>query len=100
MTLKGSDPAALTFDEAVTLLKDAKEQKRKAAEPLRTLGPDLATNATVTVKEGRYGPYVTDGKTNASISKKMDPATITLEQAADLLAKKRARGPSKWRRRG
>ena len=100
VTLKGSDPAALTFDEAVTLLKDAKEQKRKAAEPLRTLGPDLATNATVTVKEGRYGPYVTDGKTNASISKKMDPATITLEQAADLLAKKRARGPSKWRRRG
>ncbi|MBU4314873.1 hypothetical protein KJ673_00510, partial [Patescibacteria group bacterium] len=41
------------------------------------------------VKVGRFGPYVTDGKTNASISKKIDPKTLTAEQAIELLAKKR-----------
>ena len=46
------------------------------------------------VKEGRFGPYVTDGETNASLRKGDDIETITLERAAELLADRRARGPA------
>lgn len=93
---KDLDPARITKDEAFSFLTLSKERKAHAAEPLRSLGSDPATGAQVQVKNGRYGPYVTDGKTNASLPKKFTPEAITLEDAADLLAKKRARGPSKW----
>jgi DNA topoisomerase-1 len=49
----------------------------------------------ISVKDGRYGPYVTDGKTNATLRKDDDPNTVTLERAAELLAAKRERGPAK-----
>ena len=100
VTLRDKDPGLINLEEAIVLLKEAKEQKKKAAEPLRTLGSDPATNAMMLVKVGRYGPYIRDGKTNVSLPKKFTPETITSEEAADLLAKKRARGPSKWRKRG
>jgi DNA topoisomerase-1 len=99
VSVKDRDPLLIDEAAAKELLTSTKEQRAKAAQPLRTLGADPATNATILVKDGRYGPYVTDGKTNASLPKKLDPQTLTLEEAADLLAKKRARGPSKWRRR-
>ncbi len=51
----------------------------------------------VVVKDGRFGPYVTDGEVNATLRKDDDPASITLERAAELLADKRARGPVKKR---
>lgn len=85
------DPATITFDRCVVLITESAEKKKKAAEPLRELGEDPATGAKMLIKTGRFGPYVTDGKTNASISKKLDPMTITDDEAADLLAKKRAR---------
>jgi DNA topoisomerase-1 len=101
LSLKGEvDLIALTLPQALELLKNAQEERKKAQEAMRTLGPDPATGAPIHVKIGRFGPYVTDGKTNASLSKKIDPETVTLEQAAEILAKKRARGPSKWKRRG
>ncbi|MDO8649638.1 MAG: type I DNA topoisomerase [Candidatus Peregrinibacteria bacterium] len=100
VSLKDIDPLAITGEQAVELLTRSKEERKKAAEPLRTLGEDPATAAQILVKTGRYGPYVTDGKTNASLPKKFSPDTVTLEEAAELLAKKRARGPSKWKRRG
>jgi DNA topoisomerase I len=62
---------------------------------LRELGADPVSGAPVVVKEGRYGPYVTDGEANASLPKGETPEAITLERAADLLAERRARGPVK-----
>ncbi len=100
VSLGQKDPLALTLAEAVQLLTTAKEQKKKAAEPLKQLGADPASGGMLLVKEGRFGPYITDGITNASLNKKIDPLTVTPEQAAEILAKKRARGPSKWKRRG
>ena len=47
------------------------------------------------LKEGRFGPYVTDGETNASLRKGDDPETVTLDRAVELLAERRAKGPSK-----
>jgi DNA topoisomerase-1 len=47
------------------------------------------------VKEGRFGPYVTDGETNASLRQGDDPAALTVERAQELLADRRARGPAK-----
>ncbi|MBI2636037.1 type I DNA topoisomerase [Candidatus Peregrinibacteria bacterium] len=96
---KDRDPVAITLQDAVAIMAESQAAKKKAAAPLRELGADPMTGARVLIKDGRFGPYATDGKTNASLGKKRDPQTITLEEAADLLAKKRIRGPSKWRRR-
>ena len=52
------------------------------------------TAGRVTVREGRFGPYVTDGETNASLRKGDDVESITIERAAELLADRRARGPA------
>lgn len=94
---KELDPSLVTKEEVIAFLASAKERKAQAAEPLRTLGSDPVTGAEVQVKTGRYGPYVTDGKTNCSLPKRFMPEAVTLEEASDLLAKKRARGPSRWK---
>ena len=65
-----------------------------AAAPLKELGADPVTQGAVTVREGRFGPYVTDGETNASLRKGDDVESITIERAAELLADRRARGPA------
>ena len=65
-----------------------------AKAPLKELGPDPVTQGQVTVREGRFGPYVTDGETNASLRKGDDVETITIERAGELLAERRARGPA------
>ena len=53
----------------------------------------------IVVKAGRFGPYVTDGETNASLRTGDDPEQITLDRAVELLAERRAKGPAKKRRR-
>lgn len=68
--------------------------QRKAAEPLKELGTDPVSEATITLREGRFGHYVTDGETNASLRKEDDPNTITEERAQELLQLRRERGPS------
>ncbi|OGJ56741.1 DNA topoisomerase I [Candidatus Peribacteria bacterium RIFCSPHIGHO2_01_FULL_51_9] len=98
---KDAEPSAVDFAQACQMIVDAKEKRQKAAEPLRTLGKDPVSKGEILVKDGRYGPYITDGKTNASLGKKTTPEEITLDQAIDLLAKKRARGPGRrWGRKG
>ncbi|MDR2381891.1 MAG: type I DNA topoisomerase [Bifidobacteriaceae bacterium] len=86
----------VTEDEARALLAQPKQRRGAAsAAPLRELGADPATGKPVVVRSGRYGPYVTDGESNATLRKEDDPATVSLERAAALLAEKRQRGPAK-----
>ena len=59
------------------------------------MGNDPASGKPMVIKDGRFGPYVTDGETNASLRKGDDVASITDERAAELLADRRARGPVK-----
>ncbi len=96
----GTDPAGLTLDDVLRLLVEGEERKKQQAEPLRILGEDPATISPIEVRDGRYGPYVTDGKTNASLPKKFSPETVSLGEAAALLAKKRAMPVRRWRGRG
>jgi len=65
---------------------------------LRTLGPDPSNGREISLRSGRYGPYVTDGETNASLRDGDEPETVTLERAAELLAERRA-APKRTRRK-
>jgi len=104
---KGSDTRSLsseeqlftvTVEECLELLAQPKTRGRAAAAaPLRELGTDPATDRTVVVKDGRYGHYVTDGETNASLRTGDTVEGITIERASELLAERRAKGPAKKR---
>ena len=87
----------ITLDEALAIYAEPKRRGRQgaAAPPLRELGTDPATGKPMVVKDGRFGPYVTDGETNASLRKGDEVASLTDERAAELLADRRARGPVK-----
>jgi DNA topoisomerase-1 len=88
---------AVTLDEALALLAQPKQRGRAGAvakPPLKELGTDPASGSPMVVKEGRFGPYVTDGETNASLRKGDDIATLTDERASELLAERRLRGPA------
>ena len=90
----------VTLDEALAIFAKPRQRgARKAAEPLKELGVDPTSGGTITLREGRFGPYVTDGETNASLRKDDAPATITPERAHELLAERRARGPSKKKKK-
>jgi DNA topoisomerase-1 len=85
----------VTLDEAKALFAQPKQRRgRAAAAPLRELGTDPTTNLPVVVKEGRFGPYVTDGTTNASLRKGDEVESIDMDRASELLAERRAAGPS------
>jgi DNA topoisomerase-1 len=89
----------LTVEEALVLLAQPKQRSRRAAAaPLRELGPDPASGKPILVKDGRFGPYVTDGETNASLRTGDAVEGLTLERAAELLADRRSRGPAKRRK--
>ena len=87
----------ITLDEALKIYAQPKRPGRQSASalPLRELGADPATGKPMVIKDGRFGPYVTDGETNASLRKGDDVASISDERAAELLADRRARGPVK-----
>ena len=99
---KGSDSRSIqteaqlftiTLEEALAIYALPKERGRAAAAPLKELGDDPVSGKPMVVKEGRFGAYVTDGETNATLRKDDEPDTITPERGAELLAEKRARGP-------
>jgi len=91
----------VTLPEAQALFAQPKQRRgRTAAPPLRELGADPATELPVVVKEGRFGPYVTDGTTNASLRKGDVVESITIERASELLAERRAAGPSTRKKAG
>jgi DNA topoisomerase-1 len=87
----------VTLDEALKIYAEPKRRGRQGAAtpPLRELGTDGASGKPMVIKDGRFGPYVTDGETNASLRKGDDVLTITDDRASELLADRRARGPVK-----
>ncbi len=107
---KGSDSRSLesedqlftlTLAEAKELFAQPKPRGRRtgaAAPPLRELGEDPATGKPMVIKDGRFGPYVTDGETNASLRKGDEVASITVQRGAELLADRRAAPPATRRR--
>ena len=109
---KGADSRSLedeeqlftvTLEEAEKLFAQPKTRGRRtggaAAPPLRELGDDPSTGKPMVIKDGRFGPYVTDGETNASLRKGDVVDSITPQRAAELLADRRAAGPSAPRRK-
>ena len=105
---KGTDSRSLdseeelftvTLDRALELFAQPKRRRGQAAArgPLRELGTDPESGRPVVIKDGRFGPYFTDGVTNVTLRRGDDPATVTPERAYELLAEKRAKGPVKKR---
>src|SRR5947209_6745240 len=106
---KGTDSRSLeseeqlftfTLAEAKELFAQPKTRGRRtgASAPLRELGEDPGSGKPMVIKDGRFGPYVTDGETNASLRKGDEVASITVQRAAELLAERRAAPPSTSRR--
>ncbi|WP_098461153.1 type I DNA topoisomerase [Propionicimonas paludicola] len=104
---KGTDSRSLTSEEQIfditleqaeAIYAEPKTRGRGAARagagPLAELGADPVSGKPVVVKDGRFGPYVTDGETNATLRRDDAVETMTLERAAELLAEKRAKGPA------
>ena len=89
----------VTLAEALAIYAQPKRGRGgSAAAPLRELGEDPVSKKPVVVKEGRFGAYVTDGESNATLRTEDAVETITLERASELLVDKRARGPVKGRK--
>jgi DNA topoisomerase I len=88
----------ITLDEALAKLAEPRPRgRRAAAPPLKELGDDPVSGKPVVLKEGRFGPYVTDGETNASLRAGDAVDTITPERAFTLIQERRERGPAKKR---
>ncbi|MFB4423536.1 type I DNA topoisomerase [Streptomyces sp. QL37] len=86
----------ITLDEALAIYAQPKQRGRAAAKPpLKELGTDPVSGAAVVVKDGRFGAYVTDGETNATLRTDDSVEDITPERGYELLAEKRAKGPAK-----
>ena len=95
-SLKGAEtPLDVTLEKAIELLAN----RNKKSSTIVTLGEHPNSGETLVVKDGRYGPYISDGKVNASLNKTVDPETVTLEEATELIDEKRAKGPIKKRRK-
>lgn len=87
---------SITLEEALAIYAQPKQRGRAAAKPpLKELGTDPVSERPVVVKDGRFGPYVTDGETNATLRRDDDVETITPERGYELLAEKRAKAPAK-----
>ena len=88
----------LTLDEALALLAQPRRRRgQQAASAGREIGQDPDSGKPMVLKDGRFGPYVTDGEYNASLRQGDDAETLTVERAAELLAMRRAKGPAKKR---
>ncbi len=90
----------LTVEEAEAILATPKQRRGRGTPkpPLKELGADPGTGKPLVVKDGRFGPYVTDGETNASLRRGDEVEGLTLERALELLAERRAKGPSQPRK--
>ncbi|WP_336921388.1 type I DNA topoisomerase [Aquipuribacter sp. SD81] len=105
---KGSDSRSLeseeqiftvTLEQALAIYAQPKRGRggRAAPAPLKELGADPVSGGTITVRSGRYGDYVSDGETNATLRGDDTKESVSLERAVELLAERRAAGPAKKR---
>ena len=85
----------LTLEEAVKKLKEPKKFGRTAKAPLQEFGKDPDSGNMVSLKDGKFGPYVTDGEYMASLALGDIPEDLTFDRALELLAEKRLKGPPK-----
>ena len=88
----------IDLDGALELFAQPKYANRQSKSVLLDFEkPDPVSGKVVKVKDGRWGPYITDGETNVTVPRGTDPATVTFERAVELIAEKRAKGPAKKR---
>ena len=86
----------ITEEEALAIYAQPKRRGRAAAKPpIKELGVDPTSEKPIVIKDGRFGMYITDGKTNVTLRKDESPETMTHERAGERLAEKRAKGPTK-----
>jgi DNA topoisomerase-1 len=85
----------ITLEGAEAIFAQPKQRRGQAKPPIAELGPSPDTEKPVRVLDGRFGPYVTDGTTNATIPRGLDPAAVTLDEAVELLRERAAKGPAK-----
>jgi DNA topoisomerase-1 len=89
----------ITLEQAEAIYAQPKQRGRAAAKPpLKEFGPDPVSGKPVVVKDGRFGEYVTDGETNATLRRDDDLETLSEARAFELLAEKRAKGPTTRKR--
>jgi DNA topoisomerase-1 len=85
----------ITLEEALEIYKQPKARGRAAARPpLRELGPDPVSGKPIIIKDGSWGPYLTDGETNVTLPKSEAVESVTPARAAELLQEKREKGPA------
>ena len=92
------DVFTVGLNRAVTLIAERKEKGGRGGrggQALKELGAAADGGAPIKVMKGRYGPYVTDGKVNATLPRDSDPASVTLEEAIALIAARAEKGPVK-----
>ncbi|MET0783730.1 MAG: topoisomerase C-terminal repeat-containing protein, partial [Leifsonia flava] len=103
---KGTDSRSLTSEDqifevdlpaALELFAQPKYGARRAPSALKEFEADPVSGKPIKLKDGRFGPYVTDGETNATIPKSESVDDIEFARAVELLAEKRAKGPAKPR---
>ncbi len=101
---KGTDSRSLesedqifdvTLEAAEAIFAQPKQRRGQAKPPIAELGTSPDTEKPIRVLDGRFGPYVTDGATNATVPRGIDPTAVTLEEAIELLRERAARGPAK-----
>ena len=88
-------PLTIELTEALELIN----KRSSGPQELKNLGNHSETGESLILKDGRYGPYITDGKVNASLPKEIDVEKLTLDEAIELINKKRAAPPRKKRRK-
>ncbi|HET6300130.1 topoisomerase C-terminal repeat-containing protein, partial [Microbacterium sp.] len=89
----------ITLDEALAIYAQPKYGARGASSALKEFEADPTSGKPIKLKDGRFGPYVTDGETNATIPRGESVDDVTFERAVQLLAEKRAKGPAPKRTR-
>lgn len=90
------NPISITEAEARKVFKEDKKKREEMKKPIAELGTDPNSKGEIQVKNGRFGPYITDGKTNVSCGKKIDPKDVTLEIAIEMLEAKRKAPKRSW----
>ena len=84
----------ITLEEALAKYAEPKYGARRASSALKEFDADPVSGKPIKLKDGRFGPYVTDGETNATVPRGEDAMAITFERAVELIADKRAKGPA------